>query len=61
MKRLLTIVSTLVLVSTFLASCVRPSKDITQLRLENAEKDKEYMFKNAVLPQEPLLLEDFVA
>jgi outer membrane protein TolC len=61
MRRLLTIVSTLVIVSAFLSSCVRPSKDLNQLRLENADKDKEYMFKNAVLPQDPLQLEDFVA
>jgi outer membrane protein TolC len=61
MRRLLTIVSTLVIVSAFLSSCVRPTKDLNQLRLENAEKDKEYMFKNAVLPQDPLQLEDFVA
>jgi len=43
-----------------MASCVKP-KDVSHLRQENAKADREELYKNAVVPQGPLVLQDFLA
>jgi outer membrane protein, multidrug efflux system len=59
MKKLLSI-STLLIGVFLMSSCAKP-KDISHLRQENAKMDREELYKNVVVPQGPLVLQDFLA
>ena len=59
MKKLLSI-STILIGVFLMSSCVKP-KDISHLRQENAKMDREELYKNAIVPQGPLVLQDFLA